>query len=97
MHSSSETLFFENLTRSQAQKNQKKSRIGVSILMTFPRRNTLFSWKIKKNQKIWGGFHFFTGPEKGPKSGLLGPPKTMIFNETSLKNCTFSKFAVLKN
>ena len=94
MHSSSETLFFENLTLNQGKKNQRKSRIRVLILMTSPRENTFFD---EKKQKISGGFHFFTGPEKGPKSGLLGPPKTMIFNETSLKNCTFSKFAVLKN
>ena len=33
----------------------------------------------------------------GPKSGHLGPSKTMIFNETSIKFCTFSRFAVLKN
>ena len=97
MHSSSETRFFENRTRSQAQKNQKRSRFGASILMTFPRRNTLFSYKIEKKQKIRGGFHFFTGPQKGAKSGFLGPPETMIFHETSLQKHTFRRFDVLQN
>ena len=42
MHSSSETLFFENLTLNQGKKNQRKSRIRVSILMTFLKENTFF-------------------------------------------------------
>ena len=43
MHSSSETqFFFKNLVLEKGKGNQKKSRIEVSMLMTFPRENIFF-------------------------------------------------------
>ena len=67
MHSSSETLVFQNPTRSQRQKNPRKSRIRDSILVTFVRGKHTFAMQNAKNRKVWGGFQFFTGPEKSPK------------------------------
>ena len=100
MHSSSETLFFENLTLNQGKKNQKKSRIRVSIFDDFPQGKHIFLIENEKIRKSIGASSFSLDPkraQKWSKSVPWGPSKTMIFNETSIEFCTFSKVADLKN